>query len=409
MSAPARRGLPAPRPLKVFIVAGEESGDALGGPLMQALAARVPEGVRFRGVGGTRMIAAGLETLFPMDDLTAIGFGEVFGKLPLLIGRLRQTVAAILADPPDVLVLVDAPDFTHRVAARIRKRLPQLPIVKYVAPTVWAWRPGRAWAMRGIIDHVLALFPFEPAVMARLGGPPTTYVGHPLLGVLDRLRPGPEEAAQRQSATPVLLVLPGSRRREVASLAAIFGETLGLLAARGLTFEAVLPTLPRLEASLREATASWPVTPRIVVGEEARQAAFRSARAALAASGTVTLELALAGIPSVGAYRVPGWEAFIARRVLTTPTVILPNIVLGEVAVPELLQEDCAPHPLADALEPLLEGGPARERQLAAFARLDALMATAGAPSADIAAATVLRVAAERHGGMAAGQRASLS
>ncbi len=390
--------LPATKPLSVFIVAGEESGDALGGPLMQALAARVPGGVRFRGVGGTRMVAAGLATLFPMDDLTAIGFGEVFGKLPLLIGRLRQTVAAILADPPDVLVLVDAPDFTHRVAARVRKRLPELPIVKYVAPTVWAWRPGRARAMRGIVDHVLALFPFEPAVMARLGGPPTTYVGHPLIGVLNRLRPGPADEAQRASATPVLLVLPGSRRREVASLAATFGETLGLLAARGHRFEAVLPTLPRLEATLRAATASWPVAPRIVVGEEARQAAFRSARAALAASGTVTLELALAGIPSVGAYRVPGWEAFIARRVLTTPTVILPNIVLGEVAVPELLQEDCAPLPLADALEPLLADGPARAGQLAAFARLDALMAAAGAPSAEIAAETVLRVVADHRG-----------
>ncbi|MBZ9935300.1 lipid-A-disaccharide synthase [Mesorhizobium sp. BR1-1-16] len=388
--------LPATRPLRVFILAGEESGDALAGPLMGALAERVPGGVMFRGVGGSRMAAAGLHSLFPMDDLTAIGIGEVVGKLPRLIGRLRGTVAAILADPPDVLLLVDAPDFTHRVAARVRRRLPFLPIVKYVAPTVWAWRPGRARAMRGVIDHVLALFPFEPAVMARLGGPPTTYVGHPLLGELARLRPGPDDELRRASEPPLLLVLPGSRKREVAALAPIFGETLGRLRSLGQRAEVVLPTLPRLEATLRAATAAWPIPPDIVVGEAARQAAFRAARGALAASGTVTLELALAGVPTVGAYRVPAWEAFIARRVLTTPTVILPNIILGEVAVPELLQEDCAPGPLADALLPLLADGPARADQLARFARLDALMSTHGVPAEGVAAETVLSAIAEK-------------
>ncbi len=386
--------LPVPRPLSVFVIAGEESGDALGGPLMRALAERAQGGAVFRGVGGSSMAAAGLVSLYPMDDLTAIGIGEVLGKLPSLIGRLRQTVAAIIADPPDVLLLVDAPDFTHRVAARVRRRLPQLPIVKYVAPTVWAWRPGRARAMRGIVDHVLALFPFEPAVMARLGGPPTTYVGHPLLGELERLRPGPAEQARRDGEPPVLLVLPGSRRREVAALSPIFGAALGKLAARGQRFELVLPTLPRLQPVLEAATAGWPMAPRIVIGEAARQAAFRSARAALAASGTVTLELALAGVPTVGAYRLPGWEAFIARRVLVTPTVILPNIVLGETAVPELLQEDCAPGPLADALAPLLSGGPARAAQMERFARLDALMSTGGVPAAEVAAETVLAVVA---------------
>lgn len=177
--------LPEKRPLRVFIIAGEESGDALGGPLMRALGERLGGGVTFRGIGGTRMQAAGLASLFPMDDLTAMGFGEVIGKLPTIARRLKETVAAVLADPPDLLMLVDAPDFTHRVAARVRRKLPDLPIVKYVAPTVWVWRSGRARAMRGTIDHVLALLPFEPEVMQRLGGPPTTYVGHPLLGAPD--------------------------------------------------------------------------------------------------------------------------------------------------------------------------------------------------------------------------------
>lgn len=387
--------LPGQRPLRVFIVAGEESGDALGGPLMRALADRLQGRVTFRGVGGTRMQAAGLVSLFPMDDLTAIGFGEVIGKLPTIVRRLRETVAAILADPPDLLMLVDAPDFTHRVAARVRRRLPDLAIVKYVAPTVWAWRPGRARAMRGTIDRVLALLPFEPEVMRRLGGPPTTYVGHPLLGALDTLRPDGDEQALRDGEPPVLLVLPGSRRREIERLGADFGAAVGLVAA-ARPVRPVLPTLPRLEGLIRAATASWPVAPEIVTGEEAKHAAFRRARAALAASGTVTLELALAGVPMVAAYKVSAWEAVIARRVLKGFSVILPNIVLGRPVVPEFLQEACTPAALAAALEPLLAGGPAREAQIAGFAELDRLMSTGGVAAESVAADAVLATASGR-------------
>lgn len=387
--------LPGKRPLRVFIIAGEESGDALGGPLMRALSERLGGGVTFRGIGGTRMQAAGLASLFPMDDLTAMGFGEVIGKLPIIVRRLRETVAAILADPPDLLMLVDAPDFTHRVAARVRRRLPNLAIVKYVAPTVWVWRPGRARAMRGTIDHVLALLPFEPEVMQRLGGPPTTYVGHPLLGALDVLRPNAEELARRESEPPVLLVLPGSRRREIERLGADFGAAVGLVAA-SRPVRPVLPTLPRLEGMIRAATAAWPVAPEIVTGEEAKHAAFRTARAALAASGTVTLELALAGVPMVTAYKVSAWEAMIARRVLKGFSVILPNIVLDRPVVPEFLQEACTPAALAAALEPLLATGPERAAQLAGFAELDRVMATGGVPAEFVAADAVLATLAGR-------------
>ncbi|OYX84462.1 MAG: lipid-A-disaccharide synthase, partial [Azorhizobium sp. 32-67-21] len=278
-------------------MAGEESGDQLGGALMEGLLALAPAGVRFSGVGGRRMAASGLHSLFPMDDLTAIGIGQVLGKLPLILKRMAQTVEAVLRERPDILVLVDAPDFTHRVAARVRRQAPDIPIVKYVSPTVWAWRPGRAKAMRPSIDRLLALLPFEPAVHDKLGGPPTTYVGHPLLERLSELRPSDEEQVRRESAPPRLVVLPGSRRSEIERLGEVFGAALGRVAA-GREVEIILPTLPRRLEQVSAIVARWPVTVRIVTDEAEKYAAFRTARVALAASGTVTLELALAGVPT---------------------------------------------------------------------------------------------------------------
>lgn len=380
--------LPA-RPLNIFMVAGEESGDQLGGALMEGLSRLAPHGVQFKGVGGHRMGAAGLESLFPMDDLTAIGFAQVFEKLPLILRRMSQTVEAVVAAEADALVLVDAPDFTHRVAARVRRRRPDLPIVKYVSPTVWAWRPGRAKAMRPSIDRLLALLPFEPEVHERLGGPPTIYVGHPLLERLEVLRPSPTELARRAARPHRVLVLPGSRRMEIERLGEVFGAALGLVAA-GRSVEFVLPTLPRLLPRVEEMVATWPVQVRIVTSEEEKHAAFRTARAALAASGTVTLELALAGVPTVAAYKVAGWEALIAPYVLTIPSVILPNLVLGENAVPEFLQHDCTPEKLASALDSILIDGPARRLQTDAFVRLDGIFGAKDDPPSLRAAAAVL-------------------
>jgi lipid-A-disaccharide synthase len=384
--------VPAARPLDVFLIAGEESGDILGAGLMRSLDGQWSGSLSFRGVGGHRMVGEGLTSLYPMDDLTAMGFGAVLAKLPTFLKRMKETVEAIVANPPDILVLVDAQDFNRRVAGRVRKRLPHLPIVKYVAPTVWAWRPGRAWKMYGIIDHVLALLPFEPAVMRRLGGPATTYVGHPLLGEIPDLQPSGADLAVRNGKPPKLLVLPGSRRMELRRLSGPFGAALGLLKARGIDFDLVLPTLPRLEEAVREATRGWPVRPEIVTGEAAKLTAFRQARAALAASGTVTLELALAGVPLVAGYRVSDWEARIAKYVIVGRFATLPNIVLDGPYVPELIQHDCTPEKLADALAPLIAEGAARQAQLDGFARLDALMSTGGVPPSDRAAATVLAV-----------------
>lgn len=383
----AREGAPP----RVFIVAGEESGDQLAGALMEAIVASAP-GATFRGVGGRRMTAAGLESLYPMEDLTAIGIAAVLGKLPTILRRLKETVEAVLADPPDVLVLVDAPDFTHRVAARVRARDPSIPIVKYVSPTVWVWRAGRAPAMRPYVDALLALLPFEPEVHRRLGGPPTFYVGHPLLERLGDLRPNPAEAVRRKADPPLVLVLPGSRRREITRLGQDFGAALAAVGERR-EMEVVLPTLPRLEGLVRETTASWPLKPRIVTTEAEKLAAFRSARAALAASGTVTLELALAGIPHVAAYRIGWLEAQIGRRVLKGTTVILANLVAGENVVPEFLQEFCTVPALTGALSALVSDTPERARQVEAFARFDAIFGIDGPSPSARAADVVLRLA----------------
>lgn len=378
----------ADRSLDVFLIATEESGDRLGSALMRALSEQTQGRVRFRGVGGSTMADEGLATLFPIERLSIIGFAGIVRQIPFLLRSILQTSEAVLRDPPDVLVLIDGPDFTHRVARRVRRRAPNLPVVDYVSPSVWAWRPWRARAMRGYIDRVLAILPFEPQVHRDLGGPPCEYVGHPLQQRLADLRPNPEETRRRAAEPPLLLVLPGSRRGELNSLMPVFGEAIGRIAASGRPLELVLPTMPHLLPLVEQHLATWPLRPRVVTTEADKLAAFRRARAALAKSGTVTLELALAGVPMVTAYRVSAVEAWVARRLIHVPSVILANLVLGENIVPEFLQEVCTADALADALQEVLGDGAARERQLAAFARLDAIMETgAASPSARAAAA----------------------
>jgi lipid-A-disaccharide synthase len=369
----------AERGIAIALIAGEESGDHLGAALMRALKERTGGSVRFVGVGGRAMAAQGLATPFPIDDLAIIGFAAIPRRLPVILRRIRETAELVLAARPDALVIIDSPDFTHRVARRVRAAAPSIPILDYVSPSVWAWRPGRARAMRGYVDHVMALFPFEPRAHQRLGGPACTYVGHPLLEQLAQLRPSREEAERRRAEPPILLVLPGSRSAEIGRLLAIFGRALELLAAGSLAAgqpppEIVLPTLPRLRERIAAATAGWPLPPRIVVEAKDKQAAFRVARAALAKSGTVTLELALAGVPMVTAYKVSLIEEIVARLAIQVPSAILPNLILEENVVPEFLQRQCTPQNLSTALAPLLAQSPQRQRQLDAFARLDTRM-----------------------------------
>ena len=376
--------------LHVFLVAGEESGDRLGAALIGALRQRTQGHVRFSAVGGAQMSALGVPSLFPLGDLAIIGFGAIIARLPAILRRIRETADAVIAAKPDVLVIIDSPEFTHRVARRVRARAPHIPIVDYVCPSVWAWRPGRAKAMRGYIDRVLALLPFEPAELQRLGGPPGIYVGHPLIEQIGDLRPNAEEARRRQAEPPLVLVLPGSRSGEIRRLAALFGAAMGEVARRHGPLEIVVPAVPRLAPAVQEAVAAWPLPARVVTEPADKHAAFRQARVALAKSGTSTLELALAGIPMVAAYKVSVPEEVVGRLLIKLDSVILANLVLGETVVPQFLQRDCTADNLAAALMPLLSDSPQRRRQVAAFARLDEVMGLgAGAPSERAAVAVL--------------------
>jgi len=383
---------------KIFLIATEESGDRLGANLMKVLRQRLGGAVRFEGVGGQSMAREGLASLFPIEELSIIGLAAVARQLPKILRLIRQTSRAVTQASPDILVIIDSPDFTHRVARRVRARDPSIPIVDYVSPSVWAWRPGRARAMCRYVDHVLALLPFEPEEYRRLHGPPCSYVGHPLTEQTGALRPGPDEQTRRNEAPPVLLVLPGSRRSEIRHHMAVFGETLGRLRDEGVAFELILPTMPHLLEAVSEGLKSWKVTPRVVIGEQEKRAAFRIARAALAKSGTVTLELALAGVPMVTAYRTGAVEAWILIRAINVKSVILANLVVGENVVPEFLQDDCTPEKLVPALRDVLEDSPSRRRQVEAFAGIDNIMSTGNQPPGVRAADIVLKTLRKARG-----------
>jgi len=381
-------------PRRIAIVAGEASGDALGAKLAAALRDRIP-GLELYGVAGPRMQAEGVATLFPMDDVAVMGIGPVVARLPTLLRRISETAQAIIDRPPDILVIVDSPDFTHRVARKARAALPDLTVVDYVSPSVWAWRPGRAAKMRAYVDHVLALLPFEPAAHARLGGPACTYVGHPLIERLDEFRPKAGERPAIGYGPVRLLVLPGSRPGVVHRHMPLFGATLARLGDRPV--EVTLPTTPRLAEEIARLASSWPVAPRIVTGETEKLAAFRGAQAALAASGTVTLELALAGVPTAAGYRLewfaPLLEPFIK---IEAPFILLPNLILGERAIPELVHRDATPDKLAAALAPLLDDTPARRAQMLALSRLDDLMRLPEGSPSERAAEVTLRAWADK-------------
>jgi lipid-A-disaccharide synthase len=381
-----------PSGISIFLIAGEESGDHLGASLMAAIQALAPGPVTFSGVGGGAMAERGLHSLFPLDELAYNGFSAIPAQLPRILRRIREAADAVIAARPDSLVIIDSPDFTHRVARRVRAVAPHIPIVDYVSPTVWAWRPGRAAAMRHYVDHVLALLPFEPEALRRLGGPPCTFVGHPLAEAVATLRPTPEEAARRAAAPPLLLVLPGSRGGEIGRHLATFGAAVGLAKERLGGAEIVLPTVPHLAERVRHDTAAWPVAPRIVIEPAEKWAAFRQARAALAASGTVTLELALAQVPTVVAYKVTLVEELIARALVKVKMVGLANIILGEMIMPELLQRQATAKNLADALVAIAGDTPQRRRQCEAFVRLDTIMEIGGRAPSERAAAAVIAV-----------------
>ncbi|WP_072391258.1 lipid-A-disaccharide synthase [Hyphomicrobium sp. CS1GBMeth3] len=373
--------------VRLFLVAGEHSGDALGAKLIAALRNRLGDRLRLAGVGGAGMEAEGVfASDFPMSDVAVMGPLSILRHLPRIMRRVYATVDSALRCDPHAVVIIDSPEFTHPIAKRIRKRRPEIPIIDYVSPSVWAWRPGRARKMRPYVDHILGILPFEPEAHVRLGGPPCSYVGHSLIERLDWLRELDAEPLRTRlglnPARPVVVVLPGSRSSEVGRLIEPFGDTLRRLIERGVEPEVVVPCVPHVRAMIERGRRTWPVPAHIVEGEEDKFRAFKLASAALAASGTVTLELALAGVPMVVAYRVDPIAAPFLRRLIKAPTTVLANLVLGENAFPEFHQEKSSPENLAGALAPLLSDTPERRAQLAALARVPDLMhIESGSPS----------------------------
>lgn len=387
----------SPRPADVgpllFLVAGEPSGDALGARLMAALKERTGGAIRFAGVGGEAMTAEGMASLFPMAELSIMGLTEVLPHLPRLARRLSQTVREARRLAPAAVVTIDSPGFNFRLAKRLHGA--GIPLIHYVAPSVWAWRPGRAREVARFLDRLLALLPFEPPYFER-EGLACTFVGHPVVECGADRGDGPGFRARHGLAAdvPLLCVLPGSRRGETARLLPIFAETVARLGDRHPGLTAVVPVIGAVGDAVAEAVAGWPV-PAIVVRDKAEKYdAFATATAALAASGTVALELALAGTPTVIAYRVSPLTAWLARRLVRVSYACLVNLVLDRPVIPELLQDDCRPERLVAALDDLLGDRTARQTQ--AEAGRDALVRLGyGGPSPGArAAAAVLEVIA---------------
>ncbi|MCL7998276.1 lipid-A-disaccharide synthase [Brucella sp. 21LCYQ03] len=384
------------RPLKIAIVAGEESGDLLGADLVDALRRQTDKLVDIIGVGGEHLSERGLKTFFDPHEIALMGLGAILKNLPGLILRIRQTAKRIVAEKPDCVLLIDSPEFTHRVAKKIRAADPSIPIVKYIAPSVWAWRPQRAKAMRAYVDHVLTILPFEVEVMKRLNGPRSTYVGHrlssyaPILKVQEAQRA--LELTRWSDDSRCLLVMPGSRRGEIEMLMEPFGKAVAELSTRFVKLEIILPTLPRIEEMVRELSKDWAVKPLIVTGDEAKWDAFARADAALAASGTVSLELALSHIPTVLSYKAD-WFArqFLISRI-TIWSAALPNIIADQPVVPEFFNESVRPGNLARYIEQLMLKSASRQAQIDGFDKVTSIMAT-DRPSGEIGARVLLDLA----------------
>ena len=355
--------------MKVFLIAGEASGDALGAALMAGMKTLAP-GVEFHGIGGPKMEAEGLQSLFPMEELSVMGLVEVLPKYRQLKRRIAEATAAVTTLKPDALITIDSPDFCLRVARLVRAADPGQFITHYVAPTVWAWRPGRAAKMAGAVNHVLALFPFEPPYM-EAAGMSCDFVGHPV--VAERRGTADEALAFRDTHAigpdqPVLLCLPGSRKGEVSRLAPRFEEAIARLRDREPDLRVVLPTVEGVAGLVRDLAARWKVAPLVVETAEDKRAAFAAADLALAASGTVSLELAANHVPMVIAHDFNRLTWWMMKRAALIDTVTLVNIVSDTRAVPEYLGPACQPGPIANALMALIDDKDARERQFVAMA-----------------------------------------
>lgn len=343
------------RPLKIAVIAGEVSGDLLGADLIAALRTRHQAEISLVGVGGDALEAQGLVSLFDFSELSVMGLTQVLARLPKFIGLINRAARAIVAARPDLLLIVDSPDFTHRVARKVRKAMPGLPVVDYVCPSVWAWKEYRAKAMLDYVDLVLAVLPFEPEAMRRLGGPETRFIGHRLTADPDVRRTREMRAARGlppAGEPKTLMLLPGSRASEIRPLMPIMGAAAAEFIARNGPTRLLVPTVARREALVRELAEGWPVKPDILVGGEAKWQAFAEADAAIAASGTVILELALAGVPTVSCYSMDWLIRFLSHRIKTWSGA-LPNLIADYPVVPEYLNDFLRPGNVMRAAERL--------------------------------------------------------
>ncbi len=351
--------------LSIYLVCGEPSGDFLGDRLMRKLIAETGSQVRFRGVGGPAMRAQGLESLFAMEELAVMGLVEVLPHARRILHRMGQVARDVRDTRPDVVITIDAPSFSIGVARRLRDF--EVPKIHYVSPTVWAWRPWRTGKFARLFDCLMTLLPFEPAFFADTDLD-CRFVGHP---IVESDAVGGSGKSFRRSRgigdeETVLCILPGSRRGEITRLAEVFGEALDILERQVGAFRVVVPTVPGMATLVRNSVQAWPGTPLVIKDTQEKYDAMAAGNAAIVASGTATLELALAGTPMVVAYRVAPVTAFLLRRMIRTPYAALANILLDIEIIPELLQKDCTPEALAKHLLPLL--GPAGGAQLQALA-----------------------------------------
>ncbi len=341
----------------VYMVAGEPSGDALGAPLMAALTGAAGGDVAYAGIGGPLMEKEGLKSLFPMPELTVMGLAEVIPQIPGLLRRVNQTADDIVAKSPVAVVTIDSPDFSFRVAKRVKARAPEIPLIHYVAPTVWAWRPGRARKIAAFLDHILCLFRFEPPYFER-EGLAASFVGHPVLSGRIPNGDGPDFRKRHNipAAQPVLTVLPGSRKGEVGRLLPVLRECVMALARDVPSLHVAVPTVENVLPEVRAETNAWPVPVMLISSEHEKADAFAASGAAIAASGTVTLELAAARVPAVVIYKVNPVSAFLGRLLIKFEWVSLPNILMKKEIYPEFLQEDCMPAKIVPAVKARLLG-----------------------------------------------------
>lgn len=353
------------RVLTIMLIAGEPSGDQLGAQLMASLKAVAGKRVRIVGVGGPAMTEQGLRSLFPLDATSVMGLREVVPRIPTILRRVREASDFALKVRPDLVVMIDSPDFTHRIARRLKRIDPTIRTVNYPPPQVWASRAYRARAMAKYFDAVLTLLPFEAAFFEK-NGLKAYFVGYPVLERA-KLVTGGEDFRRRSGIAPdapLLAVLPGSRRSEIRFILPQFKKTVELLAPEIPGLVCVMPTVGHVAALVRQAASNWPTPIHVVEGNAEKFAAFDAADAALAASGTVTSELALAKTPMVVGYRVGRITYALVQHLIIAPYIVLINLVLDRMAVPEFIQYKCEPRRLARALRPLLSDTPERAKQI---------------------------------------------